>query len=153
MARERDDDREEKPGQARPDAPEATPARPENAPLDAADAGPDAETPRGPTSRLKAQIETGASGDKVAYPDPGASPLGTDDEAAGRPPEPERVEMSMKAEHRADPAGHPPRQTAPRPGPVEDGAPPRVETSAKFKLGVAAAAALVIVIALVVALS
>lgn len=36
--------------------------------------------------RLKAAIDRGETGDKVAFPDPAAAPLGTDDEAAGTGP-------------------------------------------------------------------
>lgn len=36
-------------------------------------------------SRLRHDIDTGKGRDKIAYPDPAAAPLGTDDEAAGTP--------------------------------------------------------------------
>lgn len=39
--------------------------------------------------RLKAAINRGETGDKVAFPDPAAAPLGTDDEAAGIGPHPQ----------------------------------------------------------------
>lgn len=35
--------------------------------------------------RLRDDIDRGRTGDKVAWPDPAAAPLGTDDEAAGTP--------------------------------------------------------------------
>lgn len=38
------------------------------------------------THRLRAAIDRGETGDKVAFPDPAAAPLGTDDEAAGTGP-------------------------------------------------------------------
>lgn len=38
------------------------------------------------TSRLRHEIDRGRTGAKVGFPDPAASPLGTDDEAAGAPP-------------------------------------------------------------------
>jgi len=41
--------------------------------------------PGSTTERLRADIDTGRTGDKVAASDPAAAPLGTDDEAAGRP--------------------------------------------------------------------
>ena len=42
---------------------------------------------RQPTSdQLRADVDRGRTGDKVDFPDPAAAPLGTDDEAAGRPP-------------------------------------------------------------------
>ena len=37
------------------------------------------------TAQLKSDIDSGRTADKVAYGDPGLSPLGTDDEAAGTP--------------------------------------------------------------------
>lgn len=37
-------------------------------------------------SRLRDEIDRGGAGDKVAFSDPAAAPLGTDDEAAGAPP-------------------------------------------------------------------
>ena len=37
-------------------------------------------------ARLRNKIDHGGAGDKVAFPDPAAAPLGTDDEAAGHPP-------------------------------------------------------------------
>ena len=53
------------------------------------------------TNRLKADIDSGRTGDKVAFPDPSAAPLGTDDEAAGSPPTPERVAEACESELRA----------------------------------------------------
>ncbi len=50
------------------------------------------------TAQLKAQIDAGATGDKIAAHDPGLSPLGTDDEAAGRPPEPARIAQARAQE-------------------------------------------------------
>jgi hypothetical protein len=35
--------------------------------------------------RMRDDISRGKTGDKINYPDPAAAPLGTDDEAAGRP--------------------------------------------------------------------
>jgi hypothetical protein len=42
-------------------------------------------TPRDTSDRLRHEIETGQTGDKIDYPDPAAAPLGTDDEASGHP--------------------------------------------------------------------
>ncbi|MBA4788407.1 MAG: hypothetical protein H2042_01790 [Rhizobiales bacterium] len=39
------------------------------------------------SSRLRWRIDSGATGDKVAFPDLAAAPLGTDDEAAGTHPQ------------------------------------------------------------------
>ncbi|HVL72251.1 MAG TPA: hypothetical protein VM434_10235 [Beijerinckiaceae bacterium] len=48
-------------------------------------------------ARLRADIDSGRTGDKVAHPDPAMSPLGTDDEAAGNPPS--RVEVMTARAH------------------------------------------------------
>lgn len=48
--------------------------------------------------QLKADIDSGATGDKVGVFDPGLSPLGTDDEAAGTPPKPHAVAMARSFE-------------------------------------------------------
>ena len=48
--------------------------------------------------RLRHEIDSGRTGDKVAGPDPAAAPLGTDDEAADRPPGDGRVEMARRDE-------------------------------------------------------
>lgn len=37
------------------------------------------------TDRLRREIDQGRTGEKIGFPDPAASPLGTDDEAAGTP--------------------------------------------------------------------
>jgi hypothetical protein len=50
------------------------------------------------TSMLRIDIDSGRSGDKIDWPDPAAVPLGTDDEAAGTPPSPERVELALRQE-------------------------------------------------------
>jgi hypothetical protein len=50
------------------------------------------------TAQLKADIDSGRTGDKIGVFDPGLSPLGTDDEAAGRPPEPERIRLARRLE-------------------------------------------------------
>lgn len=53
-------------------------------------------------ARLRADLDAGEGRDKVAYPDPAAAPLGTDDEAAGTPVSPERVRMARENERRYD---------------------------------------------------
>ncbi|WP_306117856.1 MULTISPECIES: hypothetical protein [unclassified Roseitalea] len=53
--------------------------------------------------RLRHDIDTGRTGDKVSYPDPAAAPLGTDAEAAGAPPTPSQVDMAHRAETRQRP--------------------------------------------------
>ena len=56
------------------------------------------------TQQLKADIDTGKTGDKVVEGfDLGLSPLGTDDEAAGSPNTPEQVAMARALEKRGAP--------------------------------------------------
>ena len=43
---------------------------------------------------LKGDINSGVTGDKNPVFDPGLSPLGTDDEAAGHPPGPLRIALA-----------------------------------------------------------
>jgi hypothetical protein len=50
------------------------------------------------TAMLKADIDSGSTGEKVPHYDVGLSPLGTDDEAAGLPPSPERIALARKTE-------------------------------------------------------
>lgn len=50
------------------------------------------------TAQLKADIDSGRTGDKNEAFDPGLSPLGTDDEAAGHTPSPDRVALAREQE-------------------------------------------------------
>lgn len=50
------------------------------------------------TAQLKGDIDSGRTGDKVGVFDPGLSPLGTDDEAAGTPAEPHRIRLARRLE-------------------------------------------------------
>ena len=50
------------------------------------------------TDRLRFDIDSGRTGDKVAAPDPAAAPLGTDEEAAGTPPSREAIELTRRKE-------------------------------------------------------
>lgn len=62
------------------------------------------------TAMLKADIDSGATGDKVEHYDVGMAQLGTCDEAAGTPPSPERIALARKtaAENAPRrPAGYP----------------------------------------------
>lgn len=54
------------------------------------------------TSRLRKEIDSGKAGDKTAFPDPAASPLGTDDEAGGSPPTADQVRLAARHELRQD---------------------------------------------------
>jgi hypothetical protein len=56
---------------------------------------------RGSTvAQLKDDIDRNRTGSKVNFSDPGLSPLGTDDEAAGRPTSPERVASARAQEQK-----------------------------------------------------
>lgn len=67
-----------------------------NQPIDPA---PDSTRPN--TAMLKADIDSGRTGDKTEVFDPGLSPLGTDDEAAGNPPSAFRVALARFHESKA----------------------------------------------------
>ncbi|MPQ95310.1 hypothetical protein AXZ77_2496 [Thioclava sp. ES.031] len=51
-------------------------------------------------SQLRETIDRGGTGDKVAFSDPAAAPLGTDDEAAGTSPSLQQVRMAQEHEGR-----------------------------------------------------
>lgn len=55
-------------------------------------------------ARLRDRIDRGAGGDKVAFQDPAAAPLGTDDEAAGTPPSAAQVSTAMQQEATRSPS-------------------------------------------------
>ncbi|KQP29962.1 hypothetical protein ASF49_14925 [Methylobacterium sp. Leaf104] len=56
------------------------------------------ESERPTTAMLKADIDSGRTGDKIAQYDPGLSQLGTDDEAAGNAPSHDRIALARKTE-------------------------------------------------------
>jgi hypothetical protein len=62
------------------------------------DVKPSPASPCPTTAALKAEIDSGRTGDKNPAHDPGLSPLGTDDEAAGAPPSSFRIALARKAE-------------------------------------------------------
>jgi len=58
-----------------------------------------------PTSdRIRSDIDSGRTGEKVDFPDPAAAPLGSDAEAGGAPPTSTQREMETAArpEHRPE---------------------------------------------------
>jgi hypothetical protein len=57
---------------------------------------PDSDKPT--TAMLKADIDSGRTGDKISHYDVGLSQLGTDDEAAGNAPSHERIALARKTE-------------------------------------------------------
>ena len=60
----------------------------------------------GNPEKLRRDIDSGKTGDKVPAPDPAMAPLGTDEEAGGRPVSPAAVEAARRQEiHRAGHAG------------------------------------------------
>lgn len=50
--------------------------------------------------QMRAEIDSGRTGEKVPFPDPAAAPLGTDAEAGGHPPQPAEVAMDMRQSKR-----------------------------------------------------
>jgi|ADGO01.1.fsa_nt_gi hypothetical protein len=52
----------------------------------------------GAAARLRADIDSGRTGEKVDWPDPAAAPLGTDEEAAGTPADEHAIEQARAAE-------------------------------------------------------
>jgi hypothetical protein len=65
---------------------------------------------RGSTvAQLKADIDSGRTGDKIPVLDPAAAPLGTDDEASGTPPDPAAVTMARRQSAAPGPSGEPER--------------------------------------------
>lgn len=50
------------------------------------------------TAQLKGDIDSGRTGDKTEVFDPGLSPLGTDDEAAGHPARGDQVDLARHQE-------------------------------------------------------
>ncbi len=55
------------------------------------------------TDQLRHAIDSGATGEKVPFPDPAAAPLGTDAEAGGTPPTPRERLLELKARSRHAP--------------------------------------------------
>ncbi len=69
---------------------------------------PASDPASGPTvAQLKADIDSGRTGDKVQVSDPGLSPLGTDDEAGGAPNSPKQVALARAYETRDKGGGNP----------------------------------------------
>jgi hypothetical protein len=79
---------------ARP-GPSELPPTPTVAPV----APPPLDEPAPTAAQLKADIESGRTGDKNPVRDPALAPLGTDDEAAGSPPSPVRVALARHQEN------------------------------------------------------
>ena len=57
------------------------------------------------TSRLRADIDAGKTGDKTPGEDPAAAPLGTDEEAAGTAIDPALAERVRRGERRREGEG------------------------------------------------
>gem|GEM_PF-1039288 len=56
------------------------------------------------TEQLRADIDSGRTGDKVRVSDPAAAPLGTDEEAAGTPPDGATIRQARRQETARSPA-------------------------------------------------
>src|SRR5688572_1712991 len=67
-----------------------------------------------PTSaQLRYGIASGRARDKVSNIDPAAAPLGTDDEAAGRPPSRDEIHLAAQEELKSDPVPSQPLERSP----------------------------------------
>lgn len=55
--------------------------------------------------RVRADIDSGVTGEKVSASDPAMAPLGTDDEAAGTPLTRKQIAIETAAQPRVEPAG------------------------------------------------
>jgi hypothetical protein len=62
-------------------------------------AAPPLHDERPTSAQLKGDIESGRTGDKNPVRDPALAPLGTDDEAAGHPPSPDRTALARHYEN------------------------------------------------------
>ena len=83
------------------------------------------------TEQLRGAIDRGETGDKAAYPDPAAAPLGADDEAAGHPPAPAQVDQAMRQEARGRKKG--PAETDAHASPHGPGSGPTPYPAAKAR--------------------
>lgn len=90
-------------------------------------------------ARLRDDIDSGSTGEKVAFSDPAAAPLGTDAEAGGAAPRPEAAAEARRRE--ADASA--PRE--PQPTPAERQAP---AIPGARRVMIIAAAALLVLLAL-----
>lgn len=71
--------------------------------------------PTDTADRLRHEIDSGRTGDKVDAPDPAAAPLGTDDEASGHPVTREQAALARRRElGRGAPAPDTPGAGGPR---------------------------------------
>jgi hypothetical protein len=57
-------------------------------------------SPNDTLEQLRADIDSGRTGDKVSNVDPAMAPLGTDEEAAGTPPSPAAIALTRRLETR-----------------------------------------------------
>ena len=65
------------------------------------------------SAQLRHAITRGQSRDKVSNIDPAAAPLGTDDEAAGRSPSRQEIDLAAKQELRSAPVPSQPSEPSP----------------------------------------
>jgi probable non-F420 flavinoid oxidoreductase len=66
--------------------------------------------PRFTAERLRHDIDSGRTGDKLPHPDPAAAPLGADDEAGGYSPRPHQLQAAAAAELSRSPLPAPKRR-------------------------------------------
>jgi hypothetical protein len=78
--------------------------------------------PRSTVEQLRSDIDHGRTCDKIDAPDPSIAPLGSDEEAAGTPPDPAAVEVARALElSRPCPSSSSSRRGSSRGGPSRTG--------------------------------
>jgi len=100
--------------------------------------------PGASVAQLKDDIDSGLTGDKLAGLDPGAAPLGTDEEAAGTRPDPRLIEIARTQERAGRPANAAPNGSTPELQP--DARLPRQSYALPALMGLAAGAAVGLVL-------
>jgi hypothetical protein len=65
---------------------------------------------RSTTEQLRNEIDSGRTGEKTPGPDPAMAPLGTDDEAAGRPPSSASLELTRQHDSKTRQAEQQPQE-------------------------------------------
>ncbi|WP_309089196.1 hypothetical protein [Phenylobacterium sp.] len=100
--------------------------------------------PGATTAQLKNDIDSGRTGDKLAGFDPGATPLGVDDEAGGVSPDPHLIAATRAQERSGRPDSPTPNASTPELQPNARGA--RTSYALPAIAGVTAAAAVALLL-------
>lgn len=101
--------------------------------------------PHSNSAQLKNDISSGRTGDKIAGFDPGASPLGTDDEAGGAPMRPQDISLARAQETGRGLESKSTNSAQPELAPNARSAKPRIALPVALGIGAAAAVAAVLI--------